>query len=226
MGAATISDVSDWERFVAEVPWFLGSEESAAPGAAHPWSRGRLAGLPALSDLLDAATVTPVSIHGRAHELLAWGGPERRRGWLCLPPVDAPVGPLHPTHREFLSVCGGIVERFGEPESWWLNQDEILTESAARMPLEPVLAAYAWMWRDDGREIPIDAEDFYVVAAEANGNLTLVERSSGDLLWFAPDHAFERATPLAGCPPYSLLVIDDLPDLSAWIEACAVAWTG
>ncbi len=64
------------------------------------------------------------------------------------------------------------------------------------------------------------------MAVEANGNLTLVHRQSGDLLLFAPDHAFQGVTPLAGCPPYSLMTIDDTPDLAAWLEACAAAWTG
>lgn len=63
------------------------------------------------------------------------------------------------------------------------------------------------------------------MAVEANGNLTLAHRSSGHLLLFAPDDAFEGVTPLPGCPPYSLMTIDNAPDLAAWIERCAEAWS-
>jgi hypothetical protein len=203
-----IGSVGDSEGFLDQVPWFLSPGESAVAGRGEPWSRGPVAGLPALSHLLDSATVTPVSVGDRRYELLARGKPDRRRGWLCLPPVDSPIAGIHPAHREFLVVCGGIVERFGEPVSWWFNQDEVLTESAARMPLAPVLADYAWLWRDDGLEIPIEPDDYYVVAVEANGNLTLANRTSGELLMFAPDHAFDRVTPLPGCPRYSLMSLD------------------
>lgn len=114
----------DWQQFVDEVTWFLGPGDIAVPGPADTWSRAPITGLPVLSRLLDAATVTPVSVNGRAYELLAWGSPDRRRGWLCMPPVSDRIEGVHATHQGLLAVCGGIVERFGEPESWWNNQNE------------------------------------------------------------------------------------------------------
>ena len=215
----------DWQGFLDEVSWFLAPGEATRVGDSLPWRRGPVVSLPQPSRLLTAATVTPVWVEGRAYELLAWGPSDSRRGWLCLPPEDSPVERVHAVHQQFRSVCGGILERFGEPTSWWNNQDEVLTASAARLPLAPVLDDYAWLWRDDGLQLPIQPSDYYIVAVEANGNLTLAHRSSGQLLLFAPDHAFEGVTPLPGCPPYSLLTIDDAPDLAAWIELCAKAWS-
>lgn len=217
--------MSDWKQFAEEVTWFLGPEDSADLGESEQWSRGSLDGLPHLSDLLLQARITPVSVSGREYELLAWGPSEDRRGWLCFPPTSNRVDRIHPTHQRFLAVCGGIVERFGEPASWWNNQDEVLTESAANVALGPVLADYAWLWQDEGLELPINPDNFYSVAVEANGNLTLSHRENGQILVFAPDHAFDGVSPLAGSPPYSLMTIDDAPDLAAWIELCAVAWT-
>lgn len=220
-----IPAMRDWQRFLDEVRWFLAPGESASVGDSLPWARGPVEGLPQLSRLLTAATVTPVSVEGRDYELLAWGPSDSRRGWLCLPPEDSPVEGVQAIHQHFLSVCGGIVERFGEPTSWWNNQDEVLTASAGRLPLAPVLYDSAWAWQDDGLEVPIEPNEYYVVAVEANGNLTLAHRSSGHLLLFAPDHAFEGVTPLPGCPPYSLMTIDNAPDLAAWVELCAEAWS-
>jgi hypothetical protein len=91
-------------------------------------------------------------------------------------------------------------------------------ESAAATDLAAVLADYAWIWADEGLELPIKPEDFYVVAVEANGNLTIANRSTGALLRFAPAHSFDAVTPLPGCPPYSLLQIDEPPDLAAWSD--------
>jgi len=178
-----------------------------------------------MSSLLSTATVTPVAVGDRSYELLAWGSPDARRGWLCLTPQDVRLDGIRPSHQHLMSVCGGIVERFREPESWWNNQNEVLTESAARTPVAPVLNDYSWLWHDQNLEVPIRAEDYYVVGIEANGNLTLVRRHDGHLVVFAPDHAFEGVTALAGCPPYSLMTIDAAPDLEAWIELCADAWS-
>jgi hypothetical protein len=86
------------------------------------------------------------------------------------------------------------------------------------------LTAYAWLWEDEGLNIPVNPDEYYAVAVEANGNLTLARRDDGRLLRFAPDHDFSRVAPLAGCPPYSLLTIADLSDLPTWIEAGAAAW--
>jgi hypothetical protein len=221
-----ICPVSDWDQFMETVSWFLDPGESAVVGDGDRWPRGPVAGLPVLSGLLSTATITSVSVGDRAYELLAWGLPQSRRGWLCLPPVVDPHNRMHPIHRRFLSVCGGILERFGEPRSWWNNQNEVLTEAAASMPVDKVLADYAWLWSDLGLDAPIEPDQYHVAAVEANGNLTLVHRNSGRLVVFSPDHAFEGVTALPGCPPYSLMAINDVPDLTAWIENCAAAWSG
>lgn len=223
-GPGIIGAMSDWEQFLEEVSWFLDPGESAVLGAARPWTRGSIDGLPELSALLDAATLTPVSVAGDAYELLAWGSPDGRRGWLCRPPQAMEGGFVARTHQDFWKVCGGIVERFGEPATWWDNQDQVLTVDATRLRIADVLADYAWLWEDDGLEMSLNPEEYYAVAVEANGNLTLAHRGDGRLLLFAPDHAFTGVTPLVGAPPYSLLTIDDVPDLEAWVEVCAAAW--
>jgi hypothetical protein len=216
--------MSDWEQFLREASWFLQFGESAVVGEARPWARGSTGDLPELSALLGSATLTPVSVAGNAYELLAWGPLNDRRGWLCRPPHDAGGESVPSAHRSFWTLCGGIVERFNEPATWWINQNEVLTADAARALVAVVLTDYAWLWEGDGMEITIDPDEYYAVAVEANGNLTLAHRDDGRLLLFAPDHAFAGVTPLAGSPPYSLLTIDNVPDLATWIEVCAAAW--
>ena len=216
--------VNDWRQFVDEVSWFLGPNDAADVGAAGPWSRGSIDELPRTSRLLASATLTPIQVGDRSFELLAWGPSDRRRGWLCLPAKTGPVDGVHAIHQRLLRLTGGILERFGEPESWWNNQDEILTISASRLPVADVLDSYAWLWQNQGLEVPIDPIQYYVIAIEANGNLSLAHRDTGDLVLFAPDHAFDEVTPLPGCPPYSLMTIYGVPDLGTWIEHCAARW--
>ena len=167
--------------------------------------------------------VTPLAVDGTPYELLAWGRPEERRGWLCHPPHSSRL-PVHELHRELLTVCGGNVERFGEPDSFWMNQNEVLTKVAAGIDLAAVFAEYAWLWEDEGLALPIDPREHFCVAVEANGNLTLAHRRSGAIALFAPDHDLTRVTPLPGCPEYSLMTIDDVPDLATWLEVTASTW--
>ena len=82
------------------------------------------------------------------------------------------------------------------------------------------LDACAWIWEENRLTIPIPPEEYYVVAVEANGNLTLVHRKSGELILFAPDHAFEGVPIFSGCPGNSLFTMDSVPDLPSWIEDC------
>lgn len=216
--------MDDWERFLGEVSWFLEPGETATVGETRPWTGAPADDLPELSALLGSAALTPVAVGTDVHELLAWGPPDARRGWLAHPPRDGDGDAIPQAHRSFWKLCGGIVERFGEPTTWWTNQDEVLTAEAAEVNPAAVLTDYAWLWEDQGLKIPVDAGEYYTVAVEANGNLTLAHREDGRLLLFAPDHAFDGVTPLPGCPPYSLLTVDEAPDLATWMETCARAW--
>lgn len=219
----------DWDHFIKYTPWFLSPDEIATIGEEKPWSRSPVAGLPRLSALLASATLTPVSVSDMEYELLAWGPPSARQGWLCHPPPEASPGQICPIHNHFWSVCGGIVERFGkednyeaEGQDWWLNQNEILTVTASQYSVSEALDVFSWIWEDGGLTIPITPEEYYVVAVEANTNLTLVHRESGELILFAPDHAFQGLTILPGCPDRSLYTIDNVPDLASWIEDCVL----
>jgi hypothetical protein len=217
--------VSDWEQFLRSVPWFVQTGEHAGVGAPRPWDRGSVDGLPELSALLGAATVTPVSRGDSAFELLAWGPADRRRGWLCKPPGPAAEESVPALHRAFWTVCGGLVEQFNGPSTWWDNLDQVLTVAAFEVSVAEALTAYSWIWENHGLRVPINPDEYYPAAIESNGNLTLAHRRDGRLLLFAPDHAFEGVTPFAGSPPYSLYTIDAVPDLATWIEVCAAAWS-
>lgn len=216
--------VNDWEQFLREVSWFVQPGDTVTVGETRPLTRGSVAGLPELSALLGLAALTPVRVADDAYELMAWGPRDARRGWLCRPPRGAVRASVPPVHRSFWAVCGGIVERFGDPGTWWENQNEVLTADAARVPVADAVGQYGWLWEEDGMEITVNLDEYYAVAVEANGNLTLAHRDDGRLLLFAPDHSFTRVTPLAGSPPYSLLTIDNVPDLATWIEVSAAAW--
>ncbi|WP_189670850.1 hypothetical protein [Promicromonospora soli] len=217
--------MNDVDLLMEQCSWL--AQQSADVGMPGPHQPVELMGMPVLSGLLSAATVTPVRLDGVDHELLAWGPVTDRRGWLCRLPVHhADDTDLPEVLRAVWAAMCGIVEHFGDVSGtwWWLNCNDVLTREAADWPVEQMLAAYEWMWTDEGLRIPIEAADYVPVAAEANGNLTLAHRRTGQVLWFAPDHSESGVSVLAGCPEYSLYTFDGVPDLASWIETGAAQW--
>src|SRR5689334_7852391 len=139
--------MSDWNRFLECAPWYAQPDKDVVVGAAAPWTRGEAPGLPRLSALLASARVTPVSVAGRSHELLAWDSDDGFRGWLCEPPQDA-AGPDF--LRRLWPVFGGIVEQVGGPRTPWRDQVEVLTVSGTRTSVSDFVSAYAWAWEAEG----------------------------------------------------------------------------
>lgn len=217
--------MNDADLLVAERPWLV--EDSVDAGTPEPHQPVELAGMPVMSRLLSAATVTAVRIDGIDHKLLAWGPATDRHGWLCLLPEPRDDdGAIPEVLRTVWAATGGIVEHFGGVSDswWWLNCTDVLTREAAGWPVEQMLGAYEWIWTDEGLRIPIVATDYVPVAREANGNLTLAHRHTGQVVWFAPDHSTSGVTVLPGCPEYSLYTFDGAPDLASWIETGAAQW--
>ncbi|KAL5366260.1 hypothetical protein BJX96DRAFT_160640 [Aspergillus floccosus] len=220
--------MSDWDHFIKDKPYFLRDGDTVTVHEEQPWTRGAVDGLPHLSALLASATLTPVSVSGKEYELLAWGPQDSRRGWLCHPPLDTiqrqeQEHQVHPIHHTLWAVCGGIVEQFNDkPESRWLCHNDILTVAATETSIGEMLEAYAWAWEEEGLTIPINADDYYVTAVEANMNVTLVHRKSGQVILFAPDTDHVGLTILPGCPDRSLYMFDDAHDLATWIEQSVV----
>jgi hypothetical protein len=61
----------DWDQFVQHTPWFTDPGDIIVVGDQFPWPRGRIGSLPRLSSLLQAASLTNVSVSGTPYELIA-----------------------------------------------------------------------------------------------------------------------------------------------------------
>lgn len=72
--------------------------------------------------------------------------------------------------------------------------------------------------------MPIEPSEYGVLAVEANGNLTICHRTTGEILLFAQDHSFDHIEVLPGCPDYTLYRIPTAPTLATWLETLASQW--
>jgi hypothetical protein len=218
-----------WEDFLRSAPWFLqrGQAEvgSAAPPGAWTPASGEFGTLfPDLQRLLRRAFVSSVAVASAQYQLYSW--PRTGGGscsWLSpLPPGQLPPG-LYPDHRILLASFGGIVERSDEPESWILNHNDVLTLSEAQRA-GTFVDDYAWAFAEASLAIPIDLLQYYSIAREANGNTTLCHRLNGEVILFAPDHAFRHVQRYPGCPEYTLYRIEGAATFREWVNTVARQW--
>jgi hypothetical protein len=219
-----------WEEFIEEVSWFLQPDQTAEVEVSLPPGSWTAASpefdqfFPELCRILREAVVTPVAVAGVRYQLHSWLRRDGSRcSWLSPVPSPAPPHSLHPDHGVLLGSFGGIVERSNEPDWWVLNHNDVLTECAAQRD-GTFIKDYAWAFEAASVDIPIDMEQFYAIAEEANGNITLCHRLSGEVVLFATDHAFDHVEPFPGCPDYTLYRLPGALSFRDWVNTVARQW--
>jgi hypothetical protein len=224
-----VSDNHHWGSFAEELSWFLTGRRRLEVGAlVRPggWRASSRFGkaFPTLAGLLEAGHTSHIGLDDRDYLLFSWEGRSWISSWLAPSPAADADAALLPEHRVLLAEFGGITERSGHPDgSWLLNTNQSLTASDARADASFV-RHYAWAFEGVPGGIPIVLEDHYPICWEANGNATLCHRTTGEVLFFAPDHGFDDVTPLEGCPPYTLYRRAGGGNFVEWVETVARQW--
>ena len=177
---------------------------------------------PAMAQLLGKASVSSVEMDGKEYQLLSWQQSDGQfSGWLSPSPVSPPNS-LFQDHKILLKSFGGIIEYVGAPaDTWIMSHDQVLTLTAAE---RDALFLKHYEWAFEGGPAPIDLDQFYAIAIEANGNTTLCHRLTGEAVLFAPDHAFDYVVPYPGSPKYTLYNIEGARDFRSWVNAIATQW--
>lgn len=173
--------------------------------------------------LLSEARVTPLSINRRELILFSWKQGDKQPGWLSPQPISREVPGVCREHAILLRSFGGIIERADQPDTWLLNHEDVLTvEESSRDAT--FIESYAWAFENSSAGIPIQLKEYYSIAREANGNITICNRTTGRVILFAPDHAFSHAVPVPGCPEYTLYDIEGAASFVSWGNAVANQW--
>jgi hypothetical protein len=226
--------VLDWQDFTADVTWFVKAVDvvdlepprSALDGIFAPTSDFSRK-FPGLTELLRQARVTRVRVNSRPYHLYGWtNGEGQSLGWLCLPPShQVEKVELHPDHRLLLSCFGGVTEQWNEPETTWLlNLKSALCEAHSQVGIGDWESYYLWLCEEEGLRPCVEPSECVSFAFEANGNRTVYQSRSSEVLMFAHDHYFSHIVPVPGCPEYTFYTIRDCPDLQTWVEIVARQW--
>ena len=220
-----------WDDFIAEVPWFLDHGTVVKVGASKPpgsWEPASVAFgalFPNLEQLLKEAFVASIDLDGSGYVLFTWQRKDDSFcSWLSPAPSIVPPTSLYANHQVLLASFGGIVERSNEPTWWVLNHNDALTEREARQDATFISRDYAWAFETASVAIPIELKQFYSIAQEANGNNTFCHRTSGEVILFAHDHAFDYVEVFPGCPDYTLYRFRGAQRFGDWVNTIARQW--
>lgn len=154
------------------------------------------------------------------------------------------VAIIHPDHAILLQTFGGIDESFNQPRGSWLNNcrrtlmdpkqfvslsryDELASAAIREIDIPPDYCPDSVTKSGTPSRNSFDlARDhgYYVISAEANGNLTLCNFRSGDVIMYARDHCFKHISPLPGFPWYTLHSFSDVKTLREWAEEIGQQW--
>jgi hypothetical protein len=219
----------DWKTVTEAEPWLFDDSEldeavTSVPDKPFRASSQFVDTFPQLSGLLDSARQSRILLTSGIHTLFAWGDPEDGvYAWLCREAPDVIPVNASPDHQVLLSCFGGVVQRFNEPSgNWLLNHNHAFTAAEVTRDAS-FITAYAWAF-EKCVGIPITQSEWYPAAWEFNGNCVLCHRHTGELLFFAPDHADKNLIPFGDCPKFTLHKHCHAAFLREWVERIAEQW--
>lgn len=213
--------------FLEQIEWAVPKSAKAAPtqppGAWEPASAKFAKTFPALTRLLKAAWLTPVTAGKKQWQFFTWLNGDEFLGWQSPMPSTGHKG-LFEEHALMLESFGGIEERaFSDFQDFWvLNHHWVLTAKGAKDDARFILEDEDSF--PDGK-LPIgDPRDYYWIGLEANGNTTLCHRKTGKVFLFAHDHDFDYVKPVPKCPDYTFYTLNGALKFRSYVDVLAKQW--
>lgn len=181
---------------------------------------------PHLSELLKQAIKIEIVVKKKIYWLICWEKGNIIRGWLCLPPEYKIEKLLPKSYQIVLNVFGGIIESFGlnSENNFLLNMVSVLCLKDAMYGIDDWENYYYSCCEQEGVTPKLDLKKLIVIAREANGNLTLCNSESEEILLFAPDHSLTNVIIYDNCPEYTFYKIRECPTFQIWVEKIALQW--
>jgi hypothetical protein len=220
----------DLADFSNEISWFFSDNEKieVIDEKSFICSKEFEEKFPSLTKLLKKARITKIKYENQNYQLFGWTNQSSQSfGWLCLEPrTEVEIDKtLHPDHILLLKNFGGITERWNEPEDTWLiNLNNALTFEDTQIGFIGFEDYFNEMCQEEAIEVKVKPEEFISFAFEANGNITMYHKQTGEVLMFAADHFFDFITPYENYPEYTLYKIDNCNTFRDWVEIISDQW--
>ncbi len=218
------------EAFLSATTWrfkekdikHIGSEESVS--VCEEFMRV----FPKMAAMLSEAVKIEIELHnGKKFWLVCWEKKDEICGWLCLPAQEKIHKTVGKEHQLLLKNFGGILESFGGDDSktyYLWNMNSVFCEEDASEGIGAWEEFFLEWCEDEELEPKIVLEDLIVTAVEINGNVTLYNKNTGEILVYAHDHCFDYLQTYPNCPEYTFHTILGCNSFRDWVEDIAMQW--
>lgn len=181
---------------------------------------------PRLTQLITKARVTDLKINSTPYKLIAWDNKDNEVcGWLVKfeSELDGGVDIIE-EHKLVLKNIGGIKEAFNGPSDTLINnQNFVFTKSQCTKGIGD-WDDYYNMVCEESKTQKIDYDNYIAFAEEANGALTLYDKTNKQVYLFSHDHSFDNVEFLENQPPYTFHRFNSIRTFSDYVETLADQW--
>lgn len=226
-------NIKDFDIFKHEISWFIKpTDKIELTKTALNFSDNFISTFPTLYKLVSQARVLEVTLTRQNeitnYKLLSWTDNERlKSGWLCKFDKGETEIELLPEHQLLVDNIGGIQESYKQLET----DKEILTDNQNFLFIKSDCTKGIGGWDDyyedmckEYEKSLIDYKDFICFVQEANGDITLYDPKSKEVMLFAHDHCFENVEFLENQPEYTFYKINGITNFIDYVETLAHQW--
>lgn len=220
----------DFETFKNDITWFVKPTDKVElldTTLNYSLTKKFQETFPKLTNLIEKSRVLNLTINYQSYRLFSWTNKDNKSfGWLNKIESDKTTDiELIDEHELILQEIGGIQESYNQPEpSLTNNQNFLFIKSECSKGIGGWDDYYEMMCEEENKQ-KIDYKDFVCFVQEANGDVTLYDRNSKEVMLFAHDHCFDNVEFLENQPEYTFHKINGIKTFVDYVESLATEWT-
>ncbi len=219
----------DFETFKNDITWFVKPTDKVElldPTLNYSLTEKFQETFPKLTSLIEKSRVLNLTINYQSYRLFSWTNKGNKSfGWLNKIESDKTTDiELIDEHELLLQEIGGIQESYNQPEpSLTNNQNFLFIKSECSKGIGSWDDYYEMMCEEEDKR-QIDYKDFICFVQEANGDVTLYDKNTKEVMLFAHDHSFDNVEFLENQPEYTFHKINGVKTFVNYVESLATEW--
>lgn len=220
----------DFETFKTDITWFVKPADKVElldTTLNYCLTDDFQATFPILTNLIQKSRVLNFTINNQQYRLFSWTNKDNKSiGWLNKIESDKTTDiELIDEHELLLKEIGGIQETYNQPEPGLSNnQNFLFIKSECSKGIGGWDDYYEMMCEEENKP-QIDYKDFICFVQEANGDVTLYDKNTKEVMLFAHDHSFDNVEFLENQPQYTFHKINGIKTFVDYVESLATEWT-
>lgn len=223
-------DTTDFDAFLEDTPWFLQSTDTVEfldAGNKTILNPVFQKVFPKLSKLIQQARVLNLTVNNQPYRLFSWTNIyDLSCGWMnkIESTIDSELKFID-EHKILLNQIGEIQETYNEPEPSLTNNQNFLFIASECIKGIGELEEYYQEICEEEELIKLDCKDFITFVVEANGDVTVYNSISKEVMLFSHDNGFDDVACLENQPEGSFYTINEIVTFTDYVERIAEEWS-